>query len=225
MAKTVTIPKCRNPFEVTINNKSYSYTAGEIVEVPNEVAEVIEWHEDVHKSMTAPPYESSSSGGKNYLPSYIDGSLTEITMEMLEGATKIGWYMFAHSKIESIEIPESVTSLEKYCFYNCNVLKRINIPNGVTELPQEAFVNGKALTSFVIPDSVKSIGTSVFANCTSLAKFYLPEVPPTLENVNAFSNINSACVFYCKNQESLNAYKADTKWSALTVTYTFAVEN
>lgn len=40
--KAIQIPKNNNPFIVVINNKAYSYAAGETVEVPDEVAEVIE---------------------------------------------------------------------------------------------------------------------------------------------------------------------------------------
>ena len=44
MSKVVTIPTCMNPYVVIVNNREYSYTAGETVEVPDEVAEVIEGH-------------------------------------------------------------------------------------------------------------------------------------------------------------------------------------
>ena len=40
--KAIQIPKNSNPFIVVINNKAYSYAAGEAVEVPDEVAEAIE---------------------------------------------------------------------------------------------------------------------------------------------------------------------------------------
>ena len=44
--KAVTIPTCANPFVVIINGKKYTYPAGETVEVPDEVAEIIERHEE-----------------------------------------------------------------------------------------------------------------------------------------------------------------------------------
>ena len=46
MSKVVTIPTCMNPYVVIVNHKEYSYTAGETVEVPDEVAEVIEGHNE-----------------------------------------------------------------------------------------------------------------------------------------------------------------------------------
>ena len=55
--KTIQIPTNSNPFIVTINNNEYQYRAGETVEVPDEVAEVIALHEQAqaeafHRSMT-----------------------------------------------------------------------------------------------------------------------------------------------------------------------------
>lgn len=75
MAKIVTIPTCRNPFEVTVNNKTYTYTAGETVEVPDEVAEVIESHIDAGHTET----ESSSNegGAMKAWKKLIDVELTE----------------------------------------------------------------------------------------------------------------------------------------------------
>lgn len=47
MAKEITIPKCMNPFEVTVNGVSYKFNAGETVEVPDSVASVIENHKEL----------------------------------------------------------------------------------------------------------------------------------------------------------------------------------
>ena len=56
--KTVTIPTSMNPYVVTINNHTYSYPAGETVEVPDEVAAVIEDQEGLK------PKHSKFSGHK-----------------------------------------------------------------------------------------------------------------------------------------------------------------
>ncbi len=72
--KTIRIPTCRNPFIVIINNKVYSYTAGETVEVPDEVAEVIESHTDAKP--TEVPQTSSASTMKEW-QKLLDVELTE----------------------------------------------------------------------------------------------------------------------------------------------------
>ena len=61
--KTVKIPTCANPFVVIVNGIKYTYPAGATIEVPDDVAEVIEQHEEAktEPAPVAPPY----SGGMN----------------------------------------------------------------------------------------------------------------------------------------------------------------
>ena len=65
--KKVTIPTCANPFVVIVNGMKYTYPAGETVEVPDDVAAVIEQHHDAHNNPkpepATPPY---SSGAKSW---------------------------------------------------------------------------------------------------------------------------------------------------------------
>ena len=59
MSKKITIPTCMSPFKVTINGEEYTYPSGVEVEVPDEVAHIIECHENaLHK-----PIEEANSGG------------------------------------------------------------------------------------------------------------------------------------------------------------------
>lgn len=53
--KKVTIPTCANPFVVIVNGIKYTYPAGETVEVPDDVAEVIEQHEETHNNPKPEP--------------------------------------------------------------------------------------------------------------------------------------------------------------------------
>lgn len=88
-----------------------------------------------------------------------------------------------------------------------------------------AFYGNYYLTKVTIPNGITLIGNSAFEWCVNLESVYLPETPPTLDETSAFGNIKSSCVFYCKSQESLNAYKAAENWSTLTGTYSFVVED
>lgn len=76
--KTVTIPTCANPFVVIINGKKYTYPAGETVEVPDEVAEVIERHEEAKPQPEDAPEESGGVKSWNDLEDkpFYDESVT-----------------------------------------------------------------------------------------------------------------------------------------------------
>jgi hypothetical protein len=52
----------------------------------------------------------------------------------------------------------------------------------------------------------------------------LPATPPTLDNVNAFQDVPTTCVFSIPTG-SLSAYQSETNWSSLTSTYTFVEED
>lgn len=93
---------------------------------------------------------------------------------------------------------------------------------GITALRRCAFYDCGLLTSVELPDTVTKILDNAFAYCGGLSEVYLPETPPTLGTM-CFTNVPTTCTFYCKTQESLEAYKAATNWSELAKTFTFAV--
>ena len=126
------------------------------------------------------------------------------------------------------EIPTScfdgVRAIASYALADCDGITNITIPNGVNSIGPSAFNSCSNLESVVMGNSITNIAYSAFDWCQKLAMVYLPEIPPSLENVNAFKNINSACTFYCKTQASLDAYRAAPNWSTLAGTYAFVVE-
>ena len=64
-------------------------------------------------------------------------------------------------------IPNSVTSIGEYAFYEYTGSTPITIPNSVTSIGEEAF-RGSTLASITIPESVTSIGDYAFYECTGL---------------------------------------------------------
>ena len=64
--------------------------------------------------------------------------------------------------VESIVIPEGVTSIFGGAFYGCRSLTKIIIPNSVTEIGVWAFIECRSLLCIDIPNSVKRIGEYAF---------------------------------------------------------------
>ncbi len=64
-------------------------------------------------------------------------------------------------KLESVNLPNSVTCLEKGCFYNCTALTDVTIPSSVTSLTSFCFKGCTSLTSFNIPSSVTELGMTI----------------------------------------------------------------
>jgi len=93
--------------------------------------------------------------------------LTSITIG--NSVTSIGVVAFEGcTKLTSVSIPKSVISIGAVAFEGCTKLTRVTIGNGVTSIGKMAFASCTSLTSITIPDSVTSIGEVAFYNCTSL---------------------------------------------------------
>ena len=71
----------------------------------------------------------------------------------------------AYSFLNSVVIPDGVTSIGKYAFRHCSSLSSLVIPDSVTSIECYAFSGCESLSSIVIPDSVTSIGYHAFASC------------------------------------------------------------
>ena len=76
---------------------------------------------------------------------------------------------------KSTVIPNSVTSIGDYAFYDCTGLTSIDIPDSVTFIEDGAFSGCTGLTSIDIPDSVTSIGGYAFHGCAGLMSTTIPD--------------------------------------------------
>ena len=83
--------------------------------------------------------------------------LTEIKLH--NNLTSIKWRAFAKSAIETINIPDTVTSMEIGIFSGCGNLKSIHLPANMQEIPDNMFRECKNLQNIDIPESVIKIGS------------------------------------------------------------------
>jgi len=67
-----------------------------------------------------------------------------------------------------ITIPNGITKINKYAFYDVDSLTKIVIPNSVTSIGDDAFSYSNSLTNVTIGSDVTSIGDYAFYNCNSL---------------------------------------------------------
>ena len=106
------------------------------------------------------------------------GELTisgEGSMSSFTAYSSTAWRAYT-SKIKSIKIGDSVTSIANYAFKSCTSLTSVTIGNSVTSIGSDAFSGCNSLTSITIPDSVTSIASSAFSGCSSLESITLPFV-------------------------------------------------
>ena len=79
---------------------------------------------------------------------------------------------FYNSDITSVDIPNSVTTIDFKAFYGCSSLERVEIPNSVTKIGDKAFQDCTSLTRADIGSGLKTLGTNVFTGCSSMDTLY-----------------------------------------------------
>ena len=88
---------------------------------------------------------------------------------------QIGSYEFEYTTISEIEIPETVETIERWAFINCESLENIDLSRlTLTEIGWGTFDNCKKLEKVIIPDGIISIGASAFDSCESLNSINFP---------------------------------------------------
>ena len=136
-------------------------------------------------------------GAASFATYYIPASLR--TVKIAAGNVFYGAF-YGCSKLTSVTLPATATSIGDDAFYGCSELTSLAIPSAVTTIGEEAFMKcaslrsvsfsgsalrviGRqafaecaALTSMMIPSGVTSLGESVFSKCASLREMAIPFV-------------------------------------------------
>ena len=107
--------------------------------------------------------------GTNYLPGLVDGSITKVTADMLEGCKMIRGHAFNGCvKLTSVVIPSSVHTISTRAFEYCTKLATVEIKR--TKPPtfvSDAFFSCRALTKIIVP-----AGTlSAYQSATDWSKY------------------------------------------------------
>ncbi len=86
-------------------------------------------------------------------------------------------------KLADLTIPDGVTEIMPYAFYQCQGLESVVIGDGVTAIGKDAFYVTQ-LSSLTLGKSVRAIGNFAFTSCSSLASLELPE---GLESIGSYA--------------------------------------
>jgi len=108
--------------------------------------------------------------------------------------TSMGGQVFAEcTYLLSVNLPDNISSIEEQTFQDCTNLNSVNIPNSITSIGIRAFLN-TGIGSITIPEGVTSIGENAFSDCKYLASITIP---------NSITSIGKRAFSNCKNLTSV----------------------
>ena len=122
------------------------------------------------------------------LKAFAPADVTEYIIS--NSVTSIDARAFQGYSLESITIPDSVTSIGDYAFCYCSSLTSVTIGDSVTTIGNNAFNGCSSLTSVTIPDSVTTIGNGAFFACSSLTSVTIGD---------SVTKIGYATFAFCEN--------------------------
>lgn len=180
---TAILSSISRDFKYTYQGKTIVYT------VIDEDAKTVETRAGYYNA-------GNSVSGDLILPDHpLEDGIIEYTL------VGIGDYAFWQSNLTNIVIPNTVTTIGKFAFYDCGRLSNVTIPNSVTLIDQSAFDSCSWLTEATLGTSVTTIEKSAFWGCMRLTNIEIP---------NSLIKIGNSSFAWCtslKNVEIPNSVK------------------
>ena len=140
----------------------------------------------------------------------------------------------------SVTIPNSVTSIGDWSFYNCEKLTSANIPNSVTSIGESAFfrctslpvidniryagtylveATDKTLSTYTIKAGTRFIGQSAFSECSALNSVIIPNSVISIKRKAFYSCSSLTSVTIGNNVTSIgdNSFESCTRLKSITI--------
>lgn len=117
--------------------------------------------------------------------------------------TSIGDMAFQDCALTSLIIPGSVRKLGDGAFAGCVKLEKVIISKGVKLIGGYAFKNCRKLGKITIPTSVTNIGLNAFELCLGLREINIPASLPKMNYNGAFDKYNRDYIHVYQNERDL----------------------
>lgn len=130
---------------------------------------------------------------------YVNGRLFD---EIPEGVTEIKPYCFYQCQsLTTLKISSSVKTIGENAFLRCTNLKKVEFSEGLETIGNYAFKTCSYLKISALPSSLKAIGINAFQECVRINEIILGENLERIDN-GAFSDCVNLSEVYFKNPKA-----------------------
>ena len=152
-------------FDVDEDNPNYSSIDG--VVFSKDLTKLVAFPSAYPNKHYAVPNTTKVIGFAAFMDSRIE------SIDLPEGLTTIGEWAFDGSDIRRIDIPNSVDSVGELAFRNCLNLEHVRLSENLDSLPRQLFSGCRNLRDLDVPPKVTAISYSAIAWCDNLENLYL----------------------------------------------------
>ena len=99
-----------------------------------------------------------------------------------------------------------MTDLGKYAFFKCESLESIILPDTLTSISDRAFYKCKALSSVTLGDSIETIGEYAFTGCVALKRIKFPTALKMIKKQAFFACEELSYITFNENLETIGEY-------------------
>lgn len=116
------------------------------------------------------------------------------SLEIPEGVTTIAYEAFYQSGVRNVSLPSTLTTIRNFAFDRCRNLQSIVVPESVTTLESGAFYLCEGMKSAQILCPLQTLPSTIFYDARNLKSV---ELPNTIETIgeNAFNSCGSLTSF------------------------------
>ena len=163
-----------------IKRDAAAFVSGDVEENVEETGETNELEEALSESaeMTEGDFSYVIVNNSYARITRYSGSATSVQVPSTIGGYAvqvIGARAFqGNTVLESVELPDGLTTIYAYAFADCTNLTQINLSEGLTTIYAYAFENCTGITSIHLPDSITTLGYKVFGGCSNLVSANYP---------------------------------------------------
>ena len=110
------------------------------------------------------------------------GKTDDLAYVVPETVTVIGEFAFESSKVESVDLPDSITEIQRQSFMGCAALTSVTGGRGLITIGDYAFSECTGLKNAVTGEKMTSIGAHAFDKCASLTEVVIPDTVTSVED-------------------------------------------